>query len=350
MRKNISIDKIAKSLIIVTFIVLALYFFTSVLMPIIFSGIASLILLPITKFFERIGINKSISVALTVLIMLILTSGIIFVLVFQSQSIVTELPKLMNEDENFLHIDPENFSATTVMEYFNIEKDSLQKYLSALKGGLISFLETGYKGLSNMLVFLITCPVYIFFMLLYRNNVYRFIKESQRKSQGNKNSDKVIGGVKHSLYQYIKGMLLVMLVVGVLTYLGLLILGIKYALFLGILTALLTPLPYIGVIISGAIPIIIAILTKDSAWYIFGVLAVFAIVQFLEGNVITPKIMGNNVNINPLMIIISLVVFGAISGFLGMILTVPILAVVKVVIDHSPNLKQWQYLLEEKNA
>src|SRR5690554_4809012 len=104
MRKNISIDKIAKSLIIVAFIVLALYFFTNVLMPIIFSGIASLILLPIVKFFDRIGVNKTLSVTLTVLIMLIFASGIIFVLVFQSQSIVVELPKLMNENENFLNI------------------------------------------------------------------------------------------------------------------------------------------------------------------------------------------------------------------------------------------------------
>lgn len=350
MTKKMNIDRVAKSLIIVTFIVLALYFFTNVLMPIIFSGIASLILLPIVKFFDRIGVNKTLSVALTVLIMLILTSGIIFVLVFQSQSIVVELPKLMNENKNFLNIDPDDFSASKISDMISIKTESLQEYLSAIKGGLISLLEGGYKGLSNMLMFLITCPVYIFFMLLYRNNVYRFIKEYQRKSSGNKDSDEVIDDVKHNLYQYIKGMLIVMLVVGTLTYIGLLFLGIKYALFLGILTAILTPLPYIGVIISAAIPIIIAMLTKDSAWYIFGVVAVFAFVQFLEGNVITPKIMGNNVNINPLVIILSLVLFGAISGLVGMILTVPILAVIKVIVEHSPNLTQWQYLMEDKKT
>lgn len=350
MTKNQSLDRIAKIFFIVTFIVLALYFFTSVLMPIIFSGIISLILLPVVKFFERLGIGKALSVLLTVFVTLILTSGIIFVLVFQSQAIVTELPKMMNENENFLNIDASDFSASKISEMISIEKETLQEYLSALKGGLISMLEGGYKGLSNMMMFLVTCPVYIFFMLLYRNNVYRFIKESQRKNRGNRDSDEVIDDVKHSLYQYIKGMLLVMLVVGTLTYVGLLFLGIKYALFLGILTALLTPLPYIGVIISAAIPIIIAMLTKDSAWYIFGVVAVFAFVQFLEGNIITPKIMGSNVNINPLMIILSLVIFGAISGLLGMILTVPILAVIKVIVDHSPSLKHWQFLMEDKKS
>ncbi|RYM30823.1 AI-2E family transporter [Brumimicrobium glaciale] len=350
MTKSFKYDKTAKVLFIVAFIVLALYFFTNVLMPIIFSAIVSLILLPIVKFFDRIGINKSVSVTLTVLILLIFTSGIVSVLVFQSQSIVVELPKMMNENENFLHINPDDFTASKLGDMISIKTESLQEYLSAIKGGLISMLEGGYKGLSNMLMFLITCPVYIFFMLLYRNNVYRFIKESQRKSSGNKDSDEVIDDVKHSLYQYIKGMLIVMLVVGTLTYVGLLLLGIKYALFLGILTALLTPLPYIGVIISATIPIIIAMLTKDTAWYIFGVVAVFAFVQFLEGNVITPKIMGSNVNINPLIIILSLVIFGAISGLVGMILTVPILAVIKVIVEHSPNLKRWQYLMEDKKT
>ncbi len=350
MTKNPASDKIVKSLIVITFIILALYFFTSVLMPIIFSAFISLILLPVVKFFERIGVNKVIAVALTVFILLVLTSGILFVLIFQSQSIVTELPKMMTENENFLHINPDDFSASKIGEMISIEGEALQKYLAEIKGGLISLIQVGYKGLSNMLMFLITCPVYIFFMLLYRNNVYRFVKESQRKSRGDKDSDEVIEDVKHSLFQYIKGMLLVMLIVGSLTYLGLLILGIKYALFLGILTALLTPLPYIGVIISATIPIIIAILTKDTAWYIFGVVAIFAFVQFLEGNIITPKIMGNNVNINPLIIIVSVVIFGAISGLLGMVLTVPILAVIKVIVDHSPNLKQWQFLMEDRKT
>ncbi|RFC55184.1 AI-2E family transporter [Brumimicrobium aurantiacum] len=350
MTQNFKLDRITKVLFIITFIILAFYFFTSVLMPILFSAILSLIVLPIVKFFERLGINQAISVALTVFVLLILTSGILVVLIFQSQAIVTELPKMMSENENFLHIDADDLTAQKISELISVKTESLQQYLSAIKGGLISMLEGGYKGLSNMLMFMVTCPVYIFFMLLYRNNVYRFVKEAQRRSKGNKDSDEVIDGIKQNLYQYIKGMLIVMLVVGTLTSIGLFALGIKYSLFLGILAAILTPLPYIGVFVSGVIPIIIAILTKDSAWYIFGVVAVFALVQFLEGNIITPKIMGNNVNINPLIIILSLVIFGAVSGLVGMILTVPILAICKVVIDHSPNLKHWKYLMEDRKT
>lgn len=350
MIRNNSIDRTAKSLFIVAFIVVAFYFFGSVLMPILFSGIASLILLPMVKFFERIKMGKAFSVFLTVFLILILLSGLILVLVVQSQSIVTELPKLMKENDSFLNVDPENITLNSFSNMIGIEVETLKNYISSLKGGLITVIEGGYKGVTNFVVFLITCPIYIFFMLMYRNNVYKFITEAQRKRDNGKDSDQIIDDVKHSLFQYLKGMLLVMLTVGVLTYLGLLLLGIKYALFLGILTALLTPLPYIGVIISATIPVIIAVLTKDSIWYSAGVLGVFAVVQFLEGNVITPKIMGNNVNLNPLIIIISLVIFGAIAGVLGLILTVPLLAVIKVIIEHSPNLKQWKYLFEDKKS
>src|SRR5690554_7224070 len=105
MIRNNSIDRTVKSLFIVAFIVVAFYFFGSVLMPILFSGIASLILLPMVKFFERIKMGKALSVFLTVFLILILLSGLILVLVVQSQSIVTELPKLMKENESFLNVD-----------------------------------------------------------------------------------------------------------------------------------------------------------------------------------------------------------------------------------------------------
>ncbi|PKR81630.1 hypothetical protein CW751_03650 [Brumimicrobium salinarum] len=350
MKKNFYLDNTAKSLFIVTFLVLAFYFFGSILMPIVFSGIASLILLPLVKFFERLRLGNVFSVLLTVLLIIIILSGLILVLIVQSQSIVTEIPKLMNENESFLNIDVDDITFSSISNWIGLSAETLQTYLSSLKGGIITILEGSYKGVTNFVVFLITCPIYIFFMLMYRNNVYRFITEYQKNKKPNQDSDEIIDDVKHSMFQYLKGMLLVMTIVGVLTYIGLLLLGIKYALFLGILTALLTPIPYIGVIVSATIPIIIAFLTKDSGWYSIGVIGIFAVVQFLEGNIITPNIMGKNVNINPLIIIISLVIFGAVTGLLGLILTVPILAVLKVIIEHSPRLKPWQYLFEDKKS
>lgn len=345
-----ALDKTAKSLFILVVIVLALYFFSNILMPILFSGLASLIFLPIVKFWQRIGLNNGLSVLFTVLLVTLFIVGGVFVIIIQSQEIVEEIPALMQSNKDFLNISNFDFSSEAVKEYINEHSDTIQENLKSLKGGIISFMEGGFNGLKNTFLFLITCPIYIFFMLLYRDNVYRFVIEFQRKGKEAKESEKMIDEVKMSLYHYLKGLFLVMLTVGTLTALGLFFLGIKYALFLGILTALLTPIPYIGVVISALIPMTIALLTKDSIWYTVGVLGIFALVQFAEGNFITPRIMGNSVNINPLIILLSIVILGSISGLIGLILTVPILAILKVIVDHYPQLKPWSYLLEDEKT
>jgi predicted PurR-regulated permease PerM len=345
-----ALDNTAKSLFILLFIVLALYFFGNILMPILFSGLVSLILLPIVKFGLRIKLNNTFAVLFTVLMVTLVLAGGIFIIVIQSQEIVHELPQLMASNDNFLNISSINISSETLTEYLDSHYDTIEENLRSLKGSIIDFVQGGFTGLKNTFVFLITCPIYIFFMLLYRDNVYRFIINYKRKGRETKESKQIIDQIKSSLYKYLKGLILVMLVIGTLTGLGLYFLGIKYALFLGILTALLTPIPYIGVVISAIIPITIAILTKDSLWYAVGVLSIFALVQFAEGNFITPRIMGNSVNINPLMILLSIVIIGSITGLIGLILTVPILAILKVIVDHYPSLKPWSYLLEDKKT
>jgi predicted PurR-regulated permease PerM len=307
-------------------------------------------LLPIVKFGLRIKLNNTFAVLFTVLMVTLVLAGGIFIIVIQSQEIVHELPQLMASNDNFLNISSINISSETLTEYLDSHYDTIEENLRSLKGSIIDFVQGGFTGLKNTFVFLITCPIYIFFMLLYRDNVYRFIINYKRKGRETKESKQIIDQIKSSLYKYLKGLILVMLVIGTLTGLGLYFLGSKYALFLGILTALLTPIPYIGVVISAIIPITIAILTKDSLWYAVGVLSIFALVQFAEGNFITPRIMGNSVNINPLMILLSIVIIGSITGLIGLILTVPILAILKVIVDHYPSLKPWSYLLEDKKT
>ncbi|MGM0477864.1 MAG: AI-2E family transporter [Bacteroidota bacterium] len=345
-----NLKKTAYGLIIVTIIVLALTFLSNIIMPILFSGLASIIFLPIVKFWRRRGLNNGLSVLFTVLLITLVILGGLLVIIIQSQEIVEEMPQLIQANKDFLNVKSFDISSEAIADYINEHSETIQENLQSLKGGIVTFLEGGFNGLKNTFIFLITCPIYIFFMLLYRDNVYRFVLAFHGKKNERNDSKAIINEVKNQLYHYLKGLVLVMLVVGTLTGLGLFFLGIEYALFLGILTALLTPIPYIGVVVSATIPVILALLTKDSIWYPVGVLGIFVIVQFAEGNFITPRIMGNSVNINPLIILLSIVVLGSISGLIGLILTVPILAVIKVIVDHYPQLKHWSYLLEDKKS
>lgn len=350
MVKSTTLDRSAQSVFIIAIVVVALYFFGNVLMPILFSGMVSIILLPIVNFWEKIGLSKGISALITVLLISIFIVGVLIVIVVQSQEIVQELPNLMDKNKDFLSLQNIPFTSESVQSYIDEHIDVLTNNLEELKGSMVSLIEGSFIGLKNTLLFLISCPIYIFFMLVYRDNVYRFIKSYHKKKNAQGEGKEIVEEVKTSLYQYLKGLIFVVLIIGILTTIGLYILGIKHALFLGIVSAILAPIPYIGVIISALIPTVLALLTKDSGWYAIGVISIFGFIQFIEGNFITPRIMGSSTNVNPLIILLSIIIFGSITGILGIILTVPLLAVIKVIIDHYPHLKPWTYLLEDEKS
>lgn len=350
MTKNSSLDQSAKSIFIISMVIVALYFFGNVLMPIIFSGMVSIILLPFTKFWEKMGIPTGFSALITVLIVSIFIVGVLIIIIVQSQEIVQELPSLIKSNQDFLSVKDVPFTSETVQNYIDEHIDALTDNLEQLRGAVVSLIEGSFIGLKNTLFFLISCPIYIFFMLLYRNNVFRFVEAYHKKEHDEGEGRKIIEEVKGSLFQYLKGLIIVVLIIGTLTTIGLYFLGIEHALFFGIVAAILAPIPYIGVIISALIPTVLALLTKDSGWYAVGVIGVFGFIQFIEGNFITPRIMGNNTNVNPLIILLSLVIFGSITGILGIILTVPLLAVIKVIINYYPHLKPWTYLFEDEKS
>ncbi len=124
-------------------------------------------------------------------------------------------------------------------------------------------------------------------------------------------------------------------------------LGIKHAIFFGILSGLLTIIPYIGIFIGAALPMVMALLTKDSLWYPAGVVIIFSFVQFLEGNFITPRITGSKVSINALAAIIALLIGGKILGLAGMIFAVPALGIIRIMLSYSTHLKSFVILIED---
>jgi predicted PurR-regulated permease PerM len=138
-----------------------------------------------------------------------------------------------------------------------------------------------------------------------------------------------------------------MFIVGVLNSIGLLLLGIDYPFFFGFLCAVLLLIPYIGIIIGSLLPALVAFATKDSNWYAVGVLLLFSVIQFIEGNFITPKITGSKISINAFVSILSIVVFGMLWGTSGMILALPLTASLKVLFDHSPKFHIYGFLLGE---
>jgi predicted PurR-regulated permease PerM len=187
-------------------------------------------------------------------------------------------------------------------------------------------------------------PVYIFLILFYHPILIEFI----RRVFGTDNQiqvNKIITQTKNVIQRYLIGLSIEAVIMATLETTTLLILGIEYALLLGIIGALLNIIPYIGGLVAVALPMIVALATKSSAWYAFYVLAAFYVIQLIDNNFIVPKIVASKVKINALFSIIVVFIGNALWGIPGMFLSIPLLAIVKLVCDNIEPLKPWGFLL-----
>lgn len=144
-------------------------------------------------------------------------------------------------------------------------------------------------------------------------------------------------------------MLVVYLIVGALNSAGLLLLGVPHAVLFGFLAAVMTFIPYVGIIVASLLPISISWITFNSAWYPIGVILVFTIVQYLESNIIFPWAVSSKLQINTLATLIVIVAGGILWGAAGMILFIPFVAIIKLIADQTENLKWLSLLLGNKN-
>lgn len=193
------------------------------------------------------------------------------------------------------------------------------------------------------MVVMVLVPVYIFFILYYKSLLIEFIRKLFNVSH-HKTVVEVLENTQIIIRSYLVGLLIEGAIVAVLNCVGLLILGIEYAIILGITGAILNVIPYIGGIIAIALPMIIAVVTKSwiSALLVF---VVYTAIQFIDNHYLIPYIVASKVKVNALMALIIVLVGNLIWGVPGMFLSIPILSLVKVIFDHIDPLKPYGFLL-----
>lgn len=159
----------------------------------------------------------------------------------------------------------------------------------------------------------------------------------------------IVNDIKVIIRMYILGLLLEIAIVAALTTLGLWLIGVKYALFLGLLVALLNLIPYVGILVANALSCLISLSNNpDIQQSVLGVIAVIGAVQLIDNNILLPRIVGSKVRINALASILCVIVGGSLAGVPGMFLAIPLTAILKVVFDAVPNLEPYGYLLGDE--
>lgn len=336
----------ALNLIFIISLVYVLYVLKPVVVPIIIAIILSVSGFPFVQFLERkLRINRIVSAIVAIVILSLIIFALLLFIGFQLSDIL-EKGDFYAEKLNNVY----NTIATKLESFLGIEKNelSLKKVNigATIKDnfvGIIDFLTSSGSFFSDIILI----PLYIFFFLIYRKFFTSFIYRAFSKDGNTLKAKTILNKLYNVQQNYLVGLFMVMGIVGVLNSIGLLILGIDNAIFFGFLAALLLLIPYIGIIIGSLLPAVVALATKDSLWYPVGVIVIFAFIQFIEGNFITPKITGSKVSINAFVAILSIILFSMLWGIAGMIVALPVIASLKVVFDSIPELKPYGFLIGE---
>lgn len=336
------LDKLWKFLLTAILLIYACTEARQILVPIVFSVFMTIILNPVVSFLERKKINSVVAILITLLLLIALLTLFVSITSSQMKALINDMPNLLERYTNFIESLEKQLT-----EIFGAGTEEPMKIIKENSTGIISsgssILTETLNATSSFLSFITIVPIYTVFMLLSRKNLVRFFTQLQERSD--RDYMKIVHEIKSMVYNYIGGLLIVIAIISSLNSIGLFIIGIEHAIFLGILSGVLTILPYIGNLIGGSIPLIVALITKESLAYPIAVLALFAAVQFIEGNFITPKIIGNKVNINPLVAIIALIVGASIWGIIGMIIAIPTLGIMKIIFSHIDELKPYATLI-----
>ncbi|GGH54131.1 AI-2E family transporter [Dyadobacter endophyticus] len=337
--------KLASSLVALIATVYILYILRETIIPLAFSILLAILLHPVCAWLEVRRVPRIGAILLSILALFTVIVVLVYVVSVQIGSFAEELPRITEKAEAIL-----DQTLTMGERYLNISRT---QQVSEAKKYLINALSEGRAVLLNTLVTttgaistFVLIPLYIFFFLLYRDFFRMFVHKAVR-SVPNEELNLLLKKIYEVIQSYLSGLFLVILIVGVLNSVGLLILGVPHAIFFGFLAGFLILIPYIGILIGSILPALLAIVTMDSPWYAVGVIGVMSFVQFLEGNLITPHIVGSKVSVNPLAAIIALFLGGQLWGLSGLILALPVTAILKVIMDTIPSLEPYGFLLGE---
>jgi predicted PurR-regulated permease PerM len=318
------------------------------LYPIAFGFVLSYLLYPIASRLEKKGFPRILANLVTIFGGLIFLSGILLLAYITISPMAGDLPKLLKTGiENLSDI------VARIGGFFGFNGDEARDMIqgqasSAIESGSYYF-QTVFTATTNTIVAFGLMPVYIFLFLYYRTKFMYFLLKSTGRSN-RKQVIVILREISTVTVRYMAGILLVVFSLCIINSLGLYIIGVKYAIALGVASALFNLIPYFGTLIGGLVPFLFAFLVQGDLALAFRVVILFIIIQFMENNILTPNIVGSKVKINPFFIITGLVAASMIWGIPGMLLVVPFLAITRIVFSHLDFMRPYAFLLGEEGT
>lgn len=332
-------------ILVVIFLFTVLVVARDFIYPIGLGILLAYLIYPLVKFMEKILPSRILATLLSIVLTIVVIGAFIFFLYQQFSVFLQELPALQeNARANLLSLQ-EYLDRNTPLS-FDANNTLIDSLLGTNEEGN-NILKDVFNATSGTLVGLGLQPVYIYFLLYYRHHFRDFLYKVTVQKHHDTLS-KIILDIADVTKNYVSGVFIVVIILCFLNSIGLLIIGIEYAVMFGILSALMNFIPYFGTLIGAAFPIFYTLASKDPS-DVWSVVILFLIIQFTENNILTPTITGGRVAINPLFTIFIIIIGGLVWGIPGMFLFVPFAGMFKVVCENIKPLTPIAFLMAPRN-
>jgi len=332
-------------LLFVALVVAFLYVGKRLWVLIVASLLFSFLVLPFCKKMESWKMPRMLAAGISVVALMAIIIGLVSFISWEMMSFMADFPALKASIDDKIKV----INSYVESNYSISRREQtlwVQSKTSDLLNSGASTLLRFFSATGSFIATFVLIPITMFFMLQYREKFKKFLE--LMNPARHEHTLEVSRKISRVSQMYIRGLFIDILILTVLNSIGFLLLGLKYAILLALIAAVLNVIPYIGVLIGSLIPVAVALITKDSISYAVGAWGVCAVVQFLDNNFITPKVVGSSVNLNPLTSILALMVGALVWGVIGMVLSIPLAGMFKVVCDNVEQLRPLGYLMGEE--
>jgi predicted PurR-regulated permease PerM len=312
-----------------------------IIVPLLLALLFAILLNPMVGFLnKRWRIPNVVAVLISCMLLFAFLGGILMFIYWQAADISHEWPKIKH---NFsMHI---KNGEHWINQTFHVSGKKQEQYVQetakkTLDGGMGETLSS----FTNTAMSLILIPLYTFLILLYRKLFVNFLCKIVPVKE-HKTLIDILLNIGSIVQNYIVGLIIEMFIVASLTTGGLMLLGVPYAILLGVITALLNLIPYIGILFAALLTVLAALTTSTDPTIVIKIGFMIWGIQLFDNNFLVPKVVGNKVQINALVSILGVIIFGTLAGIAGMFLALPMIAILKVIFDRVESLKPYGYLI-----
>lgn len=313
-----------------------------ILVPLFFAVLISFLLLPLCSWLERRRLPRPLAAILSLLVFIGVFGGVVYFLVQQMVAFGQDLPQLTDRVVVWIE-----HTQTWIEKKYKVDSDHQMDYVSKYMSGAVTAVTDTFQmvafSLFNFVIWTIFVFVFVFFILNHRRLLRRFIiMLFQKKHQGR--VEEVMSDTRVLANSYVLGLMTEVVIVAVMNTVTLMLFGVKYALLLGVLGAVLNLIPYLGIYVGAGFAALIT-LSNSTPGMALTVIIIFIVLHFLDANIILPRIVGSRVKMNPLATIIAVIIGNIVWGVPGMFLFIPLTAIMKLVFERVDAMRPWAMVI-----